>query len=275
MHDVRVAVVRTAEWLIKGSPDEAARKLRAALEGVGLEPEGDGTSFTAQAKRSLLKNRWASQIDVAITPASGDRSLAVVKVDMAGTKHYEMLDELAESMGDAVDDRGLTEAVERLGRFSRVFGRKEVRHARHFLHGDEEVLQLGQGKYGDKMGIIVLTNKRLFFFEKSWAAQTVEEFPLKSISSVSVESKRTGEKLKIHASGNVSEIEQMFHGHGDEVARQIRGLIAERDAPVAAAAPAAQPDAIEQIRRLAELKDAGVLSDEEFAAKKTQLLNQL
>ncbi|WBA11420.1 SHOCT domain-containing protein [Salinivibrio kushneri] len=36
-----------------------------------------------------------------------------------------------------------------------------------------------------------------------------------------------------------------------------------------------QPDAIEQIKKLAELKDAGVLTDEEFQAKKEKLLAEI
>ncbi|WP_077673357.1 SHOCT domain-containing protein [Salinivibrio kushneri] len=35
------------------------------------------------------------------------------------------------------------------------------------------------------------------------------------------------------------------------------------------------PDAIEQIKKLAELKDAGVLTDEEFQAKKEKLLAEI
>jgi large subunit ribosomal protein L7/L12 len=45
-------------------------------------------------------------------------------------------------------------------------------------------------------------------------------------------------------------------------------------APTAADAPA-QPDLIDQIKRLGELRDAGLLSDEEFAAKKADLLSRL
>ena len=42
--------------------------------------------------------------------------------------------------------------------------------------------------------------------------------------------------------------------------------------PPPAAAPPAADDPYEQIRKLAELKDAGILTDEEFAKKKAQLL---
>ena len=40
------------------------------------------------------------------------------------------------------------------------------------------------------------------------------------------------------------------------------------------AAPA-QPDALEQLQKLAQLKDAGIISEEEFAAKKADLLSKI
>jgi hypothetical protein len=43
--------------------------------------------------------------------------------------------------------------------------------------------------------------------------------------------------------------------------------------PAPPAAPAApQPDLVDQLRRLGELRDAGILTEEEFAAQKAKLL---
>ncbi|RBY87547.1 hypothetical protein DQ240_07540 [Blastococcus sp. TF02A-26] len=42
--------------------------------------------------------------------------------------------------------------------------------------------------------------------------------------------------------------------------------------PPSAPAAAPQPDLIEQLRRLGELRDAGILTEEEFAAQKAKLL---
>lgn len=43
-------------------------------------------------------------------------------------------------------------------------------------------------------------------------------------------------------------------------------------APAAPAAPAGGGDLIEQLRQLGELRDAGILTEEEFAAQKAKLL---
>ncbi len=44
---------------------------------------------------------------------------------------------------------------------------------------------------------------------------------------------------------------------------------------VAAQAPAPGPDPVAQIKQLAELRDAGILTDDEFAAKKAEILARI
>jgi hypothetical protein len=110
------------------------------------------------ARRSLRKNRWAAEINIDLEPLNGG-TLAVTRVDMLGNKHY--------AGDDLFEDQGVTDAVERLGKMGRLFGRKEVRHLHHLLRATERVIILGQGQYEKKQGLIVLTNERLFFFEKS------------------------------------------------------------------------------------------------------------
>ena len=64
-------------------------------------------------------------------------------------------------------------------------------------------------------------------------------------------------------------------------AARINAAASSQAAPAAAGAPAAAPsapapsDALEQIRKLGELKDAGLLTDEEFDAKKAELLKRV
>lgn len=56
------------------------------------------------------------------------------------------------------------------------------------------------------------------------------------------------------------------------------GRSAQTTDPVAPARPgggAGQIDPVEQIRRLAELRDQGLLSEEEFQAKRTELLGRI
>ena len=56
----------------------------------------------------------------------------------------------------------------------------------------------------------------------------------------------------------------------------LRQRLAEGAAgPAPVAAAPAQPDVMDQLRKLGELRDAGILTPEEFETKKTELLGRL
>lgn len=272
-----MAISRTVEWKLTCSVDEADRRLRHALAQLDLAPSGPSYALQGSAKRSLVKNRWAAEIYINLAPTSTGAA-ATCRVDMsAGTKHFEILADIAEAAGDDIfDDRGVSEAVERLGKAARLFGRKEVRHLRNMLRASERVAELGQGQYGPKQGLVVLTDERLFFFEKSMLGnETVEEFSLGSISSISVSKKMTGETLQIHASGNQAEIKSMGHGQGDAVARAFRDVRSAFSQSGPVTAPAQSDDPIAQLERIASLRDRGILTPEEFEAKKAELIARM
>ena len=79
-------------------------------------------------------------------------------------------------------------------------------------------------------------------------------------------------EIEIDAAGNRSKIQNMDKTIARELADWIRNRIQTRATSSPAPAAAAALDPIEQIARLAKLKDAGAITEEEFAAKKKQLL---
>jgi hypothetical protein len=66
-----------------------------------------------------------------------------------------------------------------------------------------------------------------------------------------------------------AELEQM---KAQLAAMQAQQLLADQAQATTAAAPSAQPDLIAQLERLAQLKQAGALSEYEFQAAKAKLL---
>lgn len=184
-----------------------------------MESGQDADVIRARSKRSLVKNRWAAEVEIRLVPLTGG-SGATCRVDMTGTKHFALLDEIVEAVGDdAFDSRGIDEAVARLGKKGRVFGRKEVRHLQSVIHMDETVLAIAQGVYDKKQGLVVLTDQRLSLLEKSLGHESLHKFALTSINSLEVNRKRSGERLVIRASGDREEITGMVHGQADEIAR--------------------------------------------------------
>jgi hypothetical protein len=109
----------------------------------------------------------------------------------------------------------------------------------------------------------------------SKAHQDVEVTALKSVSSVQAKKAGIRTNVTVYAAGNNIDF-RFGHGEARTFAEAITALILEGTSVqvVAAALPAA-PDVADQIKKLAELRDAGVLTDEEFNAKKTELLGRI
>jgi|688.fasta_scaffold18645_4 hypothetical protein len=118
-----------------------------------------------------------------------------------------------------------------------------------------------------------------------------EMVPIKSISSVTT--KRDGplnSKVVVIVSGNTIEF-RVSHSEAEIVKTTLTQLIlgthpalsakveqvAASQAPAASSAPASsnEPDLVSQIKKLGELKDAGLLTEEEFSQKKAQLLERM
>lgn len=128
-----------------------------------------------------------------------------------------------------------------------------------------------KGTLNSGNGLLVATGHRAIFIDKGIVGLKVEEFPYSKISSIQYKVGMLLGEIAIHTAGNSAEIKNVQKAETKEFAEWLRTRIASTDAS-AAAAPAAAPDPMEQLAKVAELHKAGILTDEEFAAKKKQLL---
>ena len=113
--------------------------------------------------------------------------------------------------------------------------------------------------------------------------QGSEVIPIKSISSVTSEKNGYRTKVSVICTGNTIDF-RVSHDDAKQVKELITSLVLGNHpaqtsaqpttAPPPPAAPA-EPDVMEQIRKLGELKDAGLLTEEEFTSKKAELLSRL
>jgi len=219
-----MGILRVVEWRSTRPVDQTDPLIRSAMESVSMQPAGCVGSIVATSKRSLLKHRPAAEVRAEIASRAAGSSIRW-HVDTLGTKHFDLLDEIAGHLPDGVlDDRGIAVAVARVG-LLRVLGRREFRHVHHILGADETVIRLGQGQYRRKHGIVVLSTDRLFFVDKSLLTrESIVEFPLASVASVSVQKSRLEEILVIHTAGSRGEISRMAHGQAGGFAGALRNL---------------------------------------------------
>jgi len=114
-------------------------------------------------------------------------------------------------------------------------------------------------------------------FSVSSAAQDHEVIPIRSVTSVNI--KKDGLTLsKVTVKSGGGEIPFRFrHEDAQSFRSAIMPLVIAAGQPQSQAVPAptAEPDVADQITKLAELRDAGIVSEEEFQTKKAELLKRM
>jgi hypothetical protein len=272
-----MGITRTVDWKLRCSPGDAIQWVQHAMAKAELDDISvQGNQVHGAAPRSLRRNRWAADVTATVNPLVDGSEVVWQVVMSGGTKHFEVLDDISEHVPDEVfDDQGITSAVDRLGKAGRIFGRKEVKHLHNIIRSTERVVELGQGNLSGKMGLVVLTTERLLFFERSMMGnESSQEFALTAIQALSVSKKMTGERIEVAHSGTKAEITNMQHGQADSITRAFHQLRRQEltPPPPGVAVPA---DPIEQLQKLAQLRDQGILTAAEFEAKKAELLARM
>lgn len=265
-----MGIIRTRTILVRSTGQQTHESVVNALAAEKVEILSHSNPIRAKSARALLKNRWAAEMTIEILE---DRM--VWSVDALGDKHEQIIEELLAHLPPGmIDDQGVADAVARLSKASRTFGKAEIGRLGTILTPTEHVITLAVGTFEKTMGALILTTERLVFFDQTLMTQKIEEFNLDAIQSLGVEKKRTGETIGIAISGRKAEITNIHHGEGEALVAAFREVRGARSA--ASSAPAAfEPDAMDQLRKLGDLHQAGILTDDEFASKKAELLDRM
>ncbi len=133
-------------------------------------------------------------------------------------------------------------------------------------------------------GIFAATDKRLIIYQKQSKVKTLLVFGYDTIYAVETKSSWTGTSIIITSDKEIVSDEKIRIKHineQDEAVEQFTEYIREKQAEDAEPSPSESnppeptPDIANQIRELAELKDQGILTEEEFNTKKQDLLDRL
>lgn len=211
---------------------------------------------------------------------------AAVDYDAAGQTRIERMQASQEARQEAKatqlvgDDRpDITAAAAQMN--WRFGGKRELKNLASHLHDGETVRRIAQGTYENNQGILVLTDVRLLFLFHGIVGQAKEDFPLKLISSVQTKKGFASGELKIFVSGNNAVISGVINTDLDPLADALREGMAKQHAPAHSPDPAraasqpAEADPFETMQKLASLRDAGILTDDEFEAKKKDILDRM
>lgn len=158
----------------------------------------------------------------------------------------------------------------------KIGSNREIRKLEEYLAPGETVRRIAGGYFAKGQGLLALTDRRLFFLTDGIMKKTSEDFPFARVSSVSWRSGMVQGTVVILAAGSEAKIERVYKDDGRALVDDARALLAAGAQTAAVPAPAAPVDDIPaQIQKLAGLRDAGILSADEFEAKKAELLARM
>ncbi len=172
--------------------------------------------------------------------------------------------------------------AEAFGRVPFKMGLKRaVRNLEGRLHEGEVVRRLAMGGYAGGTGLVALTSHRVLFVRDDMSKQKVADFRLSPSLLVAYSSSMLG-GLSVTQAGNTVTARSMDNREGEVMAEAIRGAIAEAavgesvaetEQPASDVEPTGDPLAL--LGMLRTLHGAGVLTEEEYAAKKALLTARL
>jgi hypothetical protein len=159
---------------------------------------------------------------------------------------------------------------------------KAIKRLESRLFPGETVVRMSAGRLGSATGVVVLTDRRLIFTADSLGDSQFEDMPFTAITAVQTSSTWMSGlgTLAVQVAGTSREITQLRKAEVDTLADMLRARIgAQAQAAVLQQQPQGQqtppPDVMQQLAQLGQLRDAGVLTLDEFEAKKAELLSRL
>jgi hypothetical protein len=123
-------------------------------------------------------------------------------------------------------------------------------------------------------GLLVLTDVRLLFFLRRVMTPTLD-LRLGRISSVTSSSGFSTGEVVLEVGKDVVAVSRIIRVDLEPLAHAIRQAVVAAPAEPEGAESGSATDPFEAIEKLAHLRDTGVLTEAEFAAKKQELLDRL
>lgn len=166
---------------------------------------------------------------------------------------------------------------------SNLYSKREIGELPKVLWEDELPEQIVTGRYKQKAGLLVATDRRIIFLDKGMLGQLkVEDFRYDTISSIESSRGIIFGSITVYSSGNKAVIDQVPKKQVDSFVTAQRNKLATWNRPKVTAPthiPFPQPNlargtesSLDALAKLNELYQQGALTDEEFTRAKERIL---
>ena len=151
---------------------------------------------------------------------------------------------------------------------------KLTRLAKEHLDTEEEIIAVVQGTFQAEMfgqetlrtGILVTTDRRVVLYCKKVSGYEMEVFLYSNISSIELGKDWMGHRVAFFVSNNKMGMKWIKTGDVQKFIEYVKSRIEKKGQETTPPEPIV--DIPDQIKKLAELKDQGILTEEEFELKK-------
>jgi hypothetical protein len=151
---------------------------------------------------------------------------------------------------------------------------KIMAQAKKQLEAGENIVAAVYGRYETdfpRNAVFLATDRRLIFYAEKMLGYSIEVFPYSNISSLEMSKGLIGHTITFFASGNHAKLKWITQGDVPHFVNYVKSRMDKKTTEQ----PQETVDIAEQIRKLAELRDKGIVTEEEFQSKKTEMLSRL
>ena len=162
--------------------------------------------------------------------------------------------------------------------------RKEINHIPELLHVNEYVIFFTSGfmssdgeittNWGTSTWLSVLTNKRVLFLDSAFLTESLNQhsIPLKHVQAVSAHQGFFFGKVVIETGGKRTIIDNAWKSTVKKFA-ELANLLIQDIVDAEDASAVSVESNLDKLKKLGELKEAGVITEKEFTEQKAKLLN--
>lgn len=166
----------------------------------------------------------------------------------------------------------IEDQIKALGKIDTFGTKKEIKSLPEILRSNESIKALTSGFYDGKTWLIVCTNFRLIFLDKGMIYGLKQiDIPLDKVNSVLCETGIFFATVVVWDGASKVLIENISKNEGKEFTNKINDSLHEyKQKPIQTISTGV--DVTSQLIKLAELKEKGILTEEEFLLQKKKIL---